>query len=556
MLQRLSICNIVLIERLDLDLTAGLCVLTGETGAGKSILLDALGLALGARADQGLLREGAELGSVAAEVDLAADHPLRAHLAEHGIETGDPLVVRRTLGADGRSRAFIDDQPVSVGLLRETGARLVEIQGQRDQMGLLDAATHRTILDAFGGHDAELDALGAAHAAWTEADEAHRATAQALVGAREDEAFLRHALDELDHLDPTPGEADALAVDRRRLMHGEKLREALEDAQNALREGDGIEARLGISRRAVDDVRELAGGALDETAAALERAAIETAEAMARLAEAARNLDLDPARLDAVENRLVKLRSAARKHNVEPDALTGLRDELATRLDAIEHRDDDVADARNALDAVHRHYGKIAHALSARRQSAAQALDKAVMAEFAPLKLADARFAARLVPLDDETPHRHGLEKVVFEVAMNPGTASSPLQRVISGGELSRLLLALKVVLAGTDPVPTLIFDEVDQGVGGATAEAVGARLARLAQNVQVLVVTHSPQVAARADTHVRVAKQTQGKGVVTVLDPLSADTRREEIARMLAGTTVTDEARAAADRLIEGPTP
>ena len=317
-----------------------------------------------------------------------------------------------------------------------------------------------------------------------------------------------------------------------------------------------MEARLGTARRAVDDVRELAGGALDETAAALERAAIEAAEAASRLAEAARSLDLDPARLEAIEDRLVKLRAAARKHNADPDALTDLRDKLAGRLAAIERRDDELAAARQALDASRRRYDEAARALSLRRRAAAAALDAAVMAELAPLKLADARFSARLVPLDEETPNRHGLEKVVFEVAMNPGTALSPLQRVISGGELARLLLALKVVLAGADPVPTLIFDEVDQGVGGATAEAVGARLARLAGSVQVLVVTHSPQVAARGDSHVRVAKQSRDDGVITVLDPLSADNRREEIARMLAGTTVTDEARAAADRLIDGPAP
>ncbi len=554
MLRRLSIRNIVLIDRLDLDLAPGLCVLTGETGAGKSILLDALGLALGARAEQGLLREGIKHGSVAAEFDLATDHPLRATLSEHGIETGEPLVFRRTLAADGRSRAFIDDQPVSVGLLRETGARLVEIQGQRDQMGLLDGATHRAMLDAFGDHGVELDALAMAHTAWSESDEAHRAALETLARAREDEAFLRHALDELERLDPTPGEADALAADRQRLMHGEKLRDALERAETALSEGDGMEARLGTARRAVDDVRELAGGTLDETAAALERAAIEAAEAASRLAEAARSLDLDPARLEAVEDRLVKLRAAARKHNVDPDALTGLCDELAARLAIIEHRDDELEAARKALDGARRHYDETAHALSLRRRTATKSLDAAIMAELPPLKLAAARFAARLVPLGDETPNRHGLEKVVFEVAMNPGTALSPLQRVISGGELSRLLLALKVVLAGADPVPTLIFDEVDQGVGGATAEAVGARLARLAGSVQVLVVTHSPQVAARGDTHVRVVKQTRDDGVITVLDSLSAVTRREEIARMLAGTTVTDEARAAADRLIDGP--
>ena len=556
MLRRLSIRNIVLIDRLDLDLAPGLCVLTGETGAGKSILLDALGLALGARAEQGLVREGAPQGSVAAEFDLAAAHPARASLADQGIETGDPLVLRRTLGADGRSRAFIDDQPVSVGLLRETGARLVEIQGQRDRMGLLDGATHRVMLDAFGDHGVEHDAVAAAHAAWSEADEAQRSAAEASARAREDDAFLRHSVDELERLDPAPGEADALAADRRRLMHGEKLRAALERAATALGEGDGMEARLGTARRAVDDVRELAGGALDETAAALERAAIEAAEAASRLAEAARSLDLDPARLEAIEDRLVKLHAAARKHNADPDALTDLRDKLAGRLAAIERRDDELAAARQALDASRRRYDEAARALSLRRRAAAAALDAAVMAELAPLKLADARFSARLVPLDEETPNRHGLEKVVFEVAMNPGTALSPLQRVISGGELARLLLALKVVLAGADPVPTLIFDEVDQGVGGATAEAVGARLARLAGSVQVLVVTHSPQVAARGDSHVRVAKQSRGDGVITVLDPLSADNRREEIARMLAGTTVTDEARAAADRLIDGPAP
>ena len=556
MLQSLSIRNVVLIDRLDLELGPGLCALTGETGAGKSILLDALGLALGARADAGLLREGAERGAVSAAFSLPAGHVVHAALADHGFESSEPIVVRRTLGADGRSRAYIDDQLVSVGLLRDIGSKLVEVQGQREQIGLLDAATHRRMVDAFGGNGSNLDAVAADFDAWQTARETERAAEADLTAARRDEDFLRHALSELQQLDPRPGEDAELAAQRSRMMHGQKLTEAIVQAQASLGEGDGIEARLGGARRIIGGVADLAGGALAALSDALDRAAIETAEAINALEAAANALNLDPAHLDAVEERLFALRAAARKHATEPDALPALQVDLAARLASLEQGDDRLREAAALTKAAAASFEAAAKRLSAKRRKAAASLDTAIARELAPLRLDGAVFRTELVDLPMADATRHGLDAAAFKVAMNPGASLSPLQRVVSGGELSRLLLALKVVLAGAEAVPTLVFDEVDHGIGGATAQAVGDRLAGLARSVQILVVTHSPQVAAQADCHLRVIKQDRGGGTVTLLDRLTEQTRREEIARMLAGARVTDEARAAADRLIDGPAP
>jgi DNA repair protein RecN (Recombination protein N) len=554
MLLSLTIRDVVLIDRLDLTFPEGLCVLTGETGAGKSILLDALGLALGARAESALVRHGAAQAVVTAEFALSRDHPARHLLAEAGFAAeGETLVLRRAVGADGRSRAFVDDEPASVSLLRALGAVLVEIHGQFEQQGLLDPATHRAALDAFGGYAAELTRLSATWRAWRAASEERAAKEAALVKARAEEDYLRHALAELDAVAPEPGEETSLAEQRSLLLNREKLSQALEGALAELASERGGEHALTAAARQLERLRDKAAGRLDAALAALERAIIETREAVAQLEAAARDMERDTTSLEKVEERLFALRALARKHNVPIDALPALLAELAARIGALDDGGNELArlvrreaDARQA-------YGAAAEAVSARRTRAAKALDGAVMKELAPLKLEKSRFATVLAPLDEDEWGELGRERVHFEVVTNPGAPPGPLAKIASGGELSRFMLALKVVLAKTSPAPTLVFDEVDSGIGGAVAAAVGERLHRLAQELQVLVVTHSPQVAARGAHHWRVKKQQAEKRTLTRVEPLSAEERREEIARMLSGSAVTAEARAAAQSLMAG---
>jgi DNA repair protein RecN (Recombination protein N) len=560
MLVSLSIRDVVLIDRLDLDFRAGLSALTGETGAGKSILLDALGLALGARGDSGLVRRGAAQAVVAAAFDLPARHPARDLLAEQAIDAAEGLVLRRQLGEDGRSRAFVNDQPASVGLLRQLGEMLVEIEGQFESRGLLDPGTHRSLLDAFAGLDRRADALADAWRRWRAAAGAREAAAAEFAQARRDEDYLRHAVGELDALDPQPGEETGLAEQRSVLMHREKLAEALGAALAELAGdgGRGVEGALAAAQRRLDRLAAQPG--LDRVAAqlepvtgALDRAAAEAAEAIALLQRLQGDLDAGPNRLEKIEERLFGLRGLARKHGVTVDDLAALREKLADQLAAIEGGGDRLARLANEEAAARQAYVNAAEAVSAARLVAARKLDKAVNAELPPLKLEKARFATRLERLDEPHWGEHGIDRVGFEVATNPGTPPGPLARIASGGELARFMLALKVALAAADPVATLVFDEVDAGVGGATAAAVGDRLARLAGKVQVLVVTHSPQVAAKAAHHWRVFKESKGKTTLTRVEALSPAESREEIARMLAGAEVTPEARAAAERLIGG---
>ncbi len=554
MLLSLTIRDVVLIDRLDLSFPAGLCVLTGETGAGKSILLDALGLALGARAESALVRHGAGQAVVTAEFALNRDHPARRLLAEAGFPAeGETLVLRRAVGSDGRSRAFVDDEPASVSLLRALGAVLVEIHGQFEQQGLLDPATHRAALDAFGGYAAELAQLSAAWRAWRAASEERSAKEAALAKARAEEDYLRHALAELDALEPKPGEETALAEQRNLLLNREKLSQALEAAFAELASERGAERALTAAARQLERLRDKAAGRLDTALAALERAIIETREAVAQLEAAARDMERDTTSLEKIEERLFALRALARKHNVAIEALPALRAELAARIGALDDGGNELARlARRDAEARHA-YGAAAEAVSVRRKRAAKALDAAVMKELAPLKLEKARFATVLTPLDEDEWGEIGRERVHFEVVTNPGAPPGPLAKIASGGELSRFMLALKVVLAKTSPAPTLVFDEVDSGIGGAVAAAVGERLHRLAQELQVLVVTHSPQVAARGAHHWRVKKQQAEKRTLTRVEPLSAEERREEIARMLSGSAITAEARAAAQSLMAG---
>ena len=557
MLAALSIRDIVLIDRLELALDRGLCTLTGETGAGKSILLDALGLALGARADAGLVRQGAEQGSVTAVFDIASAHPARALLTENELEAEGDLILRRVQTRDGRSRAFVNDQPVSIGLLRQLGDVLVEVHGQHDERGLLDASGHRAILDAFGGLEADVAKarrLWAAAAAGREALAAHEAM---LARAKAEQDYLTHVVAELDELAPEPGEETALAEERTLMMHSEKIAADLAEAEEALSGDGGLDARLTVALRRLARVAEQAAGRLDGAIAALDRTLNEAAEARDQVALAMRALEFDPRRLEQAETRLFALRAAGRKHNVAVDSLAELADKLRGQLAEIEGGEATQARLRKEADDAAAAYLLHAKALSASRAKAAAKLDREVMKELKPLKLDKATFKTQIDMLPENQNGGQGgpdgIDRVSFLISTNPGAPLGPLIKIASGGELSRFVLALKVALASRGSAPTLIFDEVDSGVGGAVAEAVGLRLAELAKAAQVIVVTHSPQVAARAQHHFRISKGGEAKAakIATRVETLDAPARREEIARMLAGATVTDEARAAADRLI-----
>jgi len=554
MLVGLSIRDVVLIERLSLSFASGLTVLTGETGAGKSILLDALALALGERADSGLIRHGAAQAAVTAEFALGDDHPALAILAEQDVAADSQLVIRRTLTPDGRSRSFVNDQPVSAGLLRRLAGTLVEIHGQFETHGLFDTATHRAILDAHGGLAAQAEATATAWRAWSDAETARADLAAAADAARAEEAYLRETVGELEQLDPKAGEEESLTETRARLQHREKLLEALSTAQRELAGDRGAELSLSVARRALERVADRAGAAFDPIIAALDRAAIEVGEALGALDASAAEVESEPQSLDKVDDRLFELRRVARRHGVAVDALRALRDSLAERLAGVDDQEGRLAAAAK-LAAEHRDaYRRAAEALSAARRKAADKLDAAVAHELKPLKLERARFLTELKPLAEGEWGEAGIDRVAFAVSTNPGQPPGPLAKIASGGELSRFMLALKVVLSRAASVPVLVFDEVDSGIGGATADAVGERLSRLADSVQVLVVTHSPQVAARGAHHWQVRKAMKGGGMQTEVAPLDAAGRREEIARMLSGAEVTEEARAAALRLIERP--
>ncbi len=557
MLSTLSIRDVVLIDRLELEFSKGLCALTGETGAGKSILLDALGLSLGARADARLVRQGAEQAIVSAAFELAADHPARSLLHQQGLVDGDAcLLLRRVLNSDGRSRAFVNDQPVSVGLLRQLGRALVEVHGQFDNQRLLDAAEHRSLLDAFVGLAAEADACATAWRAWRASAEARAGAEADLEQARRDEDYLRYALEELTTLSPRSGEETELAHRRSLLMNAEKLAQAFGDAATELAGGGGQRSVVDALRAALRQLQRVADkmdGRLDPAVASLDRALSEAIEGQALLDRALADADLDPRQLEHVEERLFALRALARKHGVAVDGLAQLREDFAHRISSLEDGGHVLARLRKEEEEAARAYDVAAAQLSAARHAGARRLDATIAGELEPLRLGKARFETRVQALERQDWAAHGRDRVVFEVATNPGAAPGPLARVASGGELARFTLALKMVLASADPVPTLIFDEVDAGVGGAVAAAVGERLSRLARDVQVLVVTHSPQVAARGDHHWRIAKtigEKQARTAVEVLDPPG---RKEEIARMLAGARVTPEARAAAESLLAG---
>jgi DNA repair protein RecN (Recombination protein N) len=551
MLSRLSIRDIVLIERLDIDFAAGLAVLTGETGAGKSILLDAFALALGSRGDASLVRHGAEQGQVTAAFDLDPKHPVLALVADSGITADDGLILRRVQLADGRTRAFVNDQPVSVQVLRALGSALVEIHGQHDDRALVDVSSHRQLLDAYAGLEGEASAVSRA---WTaqraalDAVAAHRARVEQ---ARREADYLRHAVDELAKLKPETGEETALADRRAAMMAGEKVAEDLRDAHDAVAGDRSPVAALSAALRRLERRRAQAPALIDPPVKALDAALTALDEAGTHLDAALRAADHDPRELERIEERLFALRAAGRKYNVAVDDLAALNARHAADLAAIDAGAAELKKLETDARAACTRYAAAAQTLSASRRKASAKLDKAVTAELKPLKLDRARFFAH-VETGEGGPD--GIDRIEFWVQTNPGTKPGPLMKVASGGELARFLLALKVVLADRGSAPTLVFDEIDTGVGGAVADAIGQRLGRLAAKVQVVAVTHAPQVAARAERHYVISKDTlaRGKRVATSIVEVAADGRREEIARMLAGAEITDEARKAAERLIK----
>ena len=558
MLTHLSIRDVVIVDKLDIDFAPGLCVLTGETGAGKSIVLDSLNLALGGRVDGVLIRPGADKLGVTASFTLPAKHAARAVLADQDITLDDDeLVLRRVVGADGRSRGFVNDQPVSIGLLRSLGELLVEVHGQFETHGLLDPSTHIDALDAFrtakGGASVN-ESCGKAWAAWRQAHDALKTAQETLASALAEEDFLRHQVAELEALAPKAGEETKLAEARTALRHGEQIMKALAEAKASLTEGADVEGALRVAINRVAKVAPQAGGRLDSVAQALDRAAIEVGEAVHELHLAFESLDADPQALEKAEERLFALKAAARKHNATVDDLASLLERLKTRLAAIDNGADHVKKLATAEKSARLAYEQAAKALSDARKAAAKSLDKLVAKELAPLKLDKATFTTVVAAKPETAWNASGIDRVAFEVATNPGMPPGPLDKIASGGELARFMLALKVVLAGSQERAVLIFDEVDAGISGATANAVGERLARLAKSTQVMVVTHAPQVAARGDNHWRVSKVTKGGQTTTKVERLDTTARREEIARMLAGEKVTDEARAAADSLMSGP--
>jgi DNA repair protein RecN (Recombination protein N) len=556
MLARLSIRDIVLIERLDIEFSRGLAVLTGETGAGKSILLDAFALALGGRGDAGLVRHGVEQGQVTAVFDVPKGHPASAILSDNGLDDTGEMILRRVQLADGRTRAFINDQAISVQTLKAVGSALVEIHGQHDERALVDASTHRRLLDAFAGLEKDVVALeklwDARRAALSVLDE-HRASMER--AAREAD-YLRHASDELKKLAPKDGEETVLAGRRTTMMQGEKIASDLREAQDAVSGNHSPVAALSAAVRRLERRAGNSPTLVEPAVKAIDAAINALEEAEQHLHAALIAADFDPGELERIEERLFALRAASRKYSTPVDGLAALAAKYAADVALIDAGAGQLKRLEAAAAEADKHYSAAATKLSTARSKSAEKLNKAVNAELAPLKLERAKFMTQ-VESDPASPGPQGFDRVEFWVQTNPGTKAGPLMKVASGGELSRFLLALKVVLSDRGSAPTLVFDEIDTGVGGAVADAIGARLARLAGKVQVMAVTHAPQVAARADQHLLISKDAldKGKRVATRVNALAADHRREEIARMLAGAEITAEARAAAERLLKSAT-
>ncbi|MGE0503004.1 MAG: DNA repair protein RecN [Rhizobiaceae bacterium] len=550
MLSQLSIRDIVLIERLDIEFSRGLSVLTGETGAGKSILLDALSLALGGRGDASLVRNGASQGQITAVFDVPAAHPVRALLAENAVDDDGDVILRRVQGADGRTRVFINDQPASVALMRDVGRALVELHGQHDERALVDPAAHRALLDAFGGLAGDVAAVASAWRDWRAAEmELARHRVRVETASREAD-FLRAAVAELAGLDPIPGEETALADERAAMMRAEKAATDIREAQEVLSGSGSASPQLAALLRRLQRKAGEAGGSLDDLVKALDEALVALDSAQSAADAAMRACEFDPQKLERSEERLFALRAAGRKFGVAVDDLAEKRDAMAADLADLDAGEERLIRLEKQAAGGRQIYDRRAAELSNKRRAAADSLAGAVMAELPALKLDRAAF---IVEISSEPVSRmeEGIDTVEFWVRTNPGTRPGPMMKVASGGELSRFLLALKVALADRGSAPTLVFDEIDTGVGGAVADAIGQRLSRLAERVQVLSVTHAPQVAARAATHLLISKGGGPDQVRTAVTAMDRKARQEEIARMLAGATITDEARAAAERLL-----
>jgi DNA repair protein RecN (Recombination protein N) len=552
MLANLTVQDIVLINRLGVEFDAGLTVLTGETGAGKSILLDALALALGGRGDNALVRPGAERGQVIAQFEPGADHGVRALLGENAIEADGPVILRRVQMVDGKTRAFINDQPCSVGLLRAAGALLVEIHGQHDDRALVDAGEHRRLLDAFGGLERDAADLARFHGAWRAAEDEAGALKASIAEAERERDFLDAAVSELEALSPESGEEERLADKRQLLMQAEKIAGDLDEAYETIAGSASPVPELSSLLRRLERKSANAPGLLEGVVASLGAALDRLEETRIGLEEALGTANFDPHELESAEERLFALRAAARKYRTDVDGLPGVAADFSDRLADLVTGRERLAMLEKAAEERQERYRQAARNLSVKRQAAGRALEDAVTGELPALKLEAAAFIV-VQDVDEATGSADGIDRIAFHVRTNPGSPAGPLMKVASGGELSRFLLALKVALAERGSAPTLVFDEIDAGAGGAVAEAIGKRLARLAERVQVLAVTHAPQVAARAGAHLLISKNAveNGKRVATGVTPVAGNERREEIARMLAGAVISDEARAAAARLI-----
>jgi DNA repair protein RecN (Recombination protein N) len=555
MLVQLSIRDIVLIDRLDLAFAPGLSVLTGETGAGKSILLDSLSLALGGRGDGGLVRHGEERGQVTAVFDILPLHPLRTLLRENGIDDDGDIIFRRVQSADGRSRAFVNDQPVSVQLLREAGGHLVEIHGQHDDRALVDTEAHRMLLDAFAGLTEEADSVGSLYRTWKEAGrelKIHRAKVEA--AAREAD-YLRASVDELEKLSPVDGEEDELAEKRTLMMKSERIAGDISEASDYLNGSASPVPHIASLVRRLERKSAEAPGLLEDTVRVLDEALNLLSDAQNLVEEALRRTEFDPRELERVEERLFALRAASRKFSVPVAGLPALAARMIADLADLDQGEEKLKRLGQREQEASSAFLAAARSLSAKRNNAGQALSDAVMSELPALRLERARFMT-MITTDEESASASGIDQVEFHVQTNPGTRPGPIMKVASGGELSRFLLALKVALADRGSAPTLVFDEIDTGVGGAVADAIGQRLKRLSSRVQVLSVTHAPQVAARADTHLLISKgpvEDKSGRIATRVATMGDGERREEIARMLAGASITEEARAAAGKLLKG---
>jgi DNA repair protein RecN (Recombination protein N) len=550
MLTALTIRDVVLIDQLTLEFAAGLGVMTGETGAGKSILLDSLGLALGARADAGLVRSSATSASVTAEFLVAIDHPVRALLTENEIDSEDSILLRRTIKSDGGSRAFVNDQPVGLGLLRDIGSLLVEIHGQQDDRGLLNPKGHRTLLDAFAGHDKLQADAAKSWRAWQQAVTDLATATQAIADAERDRDYLEHAAVELGKLQPTENEEEMLAEQRSRILRGEKIADEMQAVADLLGGSDGGLSKLRQAARRLEKIAD-ADSRVKSVLEAFDRAVHEATDGEDQLNAVLSSLAYDPAALDRMETRLFDLRGIARKYRVQVAELPKILNDVEQKLARLAKGTSDVTALTQRCQQTRAAFSAVAEKLSASRQKAAKKLAMAVAEELVPLKLDKAKFQVALEVLPESDWSASGTDRASFEISTNPGAPFGPLAKIASGGEMSRFVLALKVALAARGSAGTLIFDEIDRGVGGSVASAIGERLSRLSGQVQVLVVTHSPQVAASGNAHWLIEKQSDKKIARTHVRPLDDKSRREEIARMLSGDTVTDEARAQAKRLL-----